>query len=509
MTRHPKSFLLMKRSSVLTYFILSFIIVLFVYHLVTLQISPLPWFDEAFFASITTSYSSSATYYLRIAPFAYGNELLLYGPIYFWITSWVTSVLEFSIFSFRLPGVLFGFLDLLVIYKIGRLYIDRNFCSIIILALALDPLLNSNMNSGRMECAALFFILLSIYAYLNAIKESKAYSVRLFLVFVSGLAFSMALLTTPRVGVILLALGFTQIYDLVKSFHWQKLLQLMLFAMALVSVYYIWILSAFGNAENFWRYYSEFKEYIGGSLFNIPIQQIPLALITLVSIFIGAYIDYKLFFSRLIVLSALSVLIFYITVHDTGTYSTLIIPFQYFIIGGFCYVVYDHSKQKRPSLFKITSLTPILLLLSFNTLFFTLKAITIYVTFETKNPKYINAFIKSNIPPGSKVIGDDLYFYSVHHANSDFQFINHFKSDFEREAYHRKVYKYDYILWSEQLAYNAPNVLKVYQENSNLVQVAAFNFNQNKHFPFLKTIQSIFKIPIERSYDCILYKRLN
>ena len=509
MTYNLKSLLLIIRGSVLANFIFSFIIVLFVYHLVTLQISPLPWFDETFFASITSTYSASGTYALRIAPFAYNNELLLYGPLYFWITSWLTNVFEFSIFSFRLSGVLFGFLDLFVLYKIIRLYIERNFCYIIILAIALDPLLNSSMNSGRMECVALFFVLLAIYVYLKAIIDATGSSRKFLLIIVSGLTFSAALLTTPRVGIILLALCLTQLFYLFKRFSYQILLQLMVFGVVLTSIYYLWILYAFGSIENLLSYYAEFKEYIGSSWFHIPVQQIPLAVITLISIFLGAYLDHKRFFTRLVFISFLAILLFYISVHDTGTYSTLIIPFQYVIIGSSFYLAYKKLPLKKRPLFKIAFLAPIFLILSFNSLFFSLKALTIYITYETRNPKYIDDFVKSNIPPGSKVIGDDLYFYAVHHSKSDFQFISHFKSDLEREYYHRKIYDYDYILWSEQLANDAPQILKTYQNNSKLIKIAEFKFNQNKNFPFINTIQFLSKIPIERSYNCILFKRLN
>ena len=385
---------------------------IFLYHLLTLQISPVPWFDETFFASITTSYATIGKFNLGIAPFAYNNELLIYGPLYFWITSFFTKIFTFNIFFFRLAGVLFGFSSLFIFYKVLRLFLKSELSYLIIFAIAIDPIFNTSIHSGRMESAALFFAFVSIFLYFKAASKTFSYPFTLVLFSVSGLAFSLALLTTPRIGVLLPALGIIQLLYIFNTFTWRKVLEITIFGTTLVAVYFLWILYAFKSVHNFINYYSQFKGYVGSSWFNFPKQQILLIILTLISFLVGSFLNYRQFFTKLIILSTFTCLLFYLFVSDSGPYSVIIVPFLYAIMGTTTSLFYSSLKLRNKSIFKISRLTPWILIISFNLLFFTIKAITIYVTSDTRNPQFINAFIKRCIPPGSKVIGEPLYYYS-------------------------------------------------------------------------------------------------
>ena len=201
-------------------------------------------------------------------------------------------------------------------------------------------------------------------------------------------------------------------------------------------------------------------------------------------------------------------MLFHCLVFDTGSYSNLVVPFSYTIIGTTASLAYKGERMAAKSLRSLIASAPMFLVMTFNILFFTVKFLAIYITAEIRDPRYVNAFIKKHIPGGSRVIGDEMYYYAVRQASSDFQYMHMFKEDDERECYQREVYQYGYLLWSDKLQYTRPALLKVYQQKSRLVQVAAFHFKSQKEFPFIKKILALLHIPVDKSYNCILFKRI-
>lgn len=487
----------------------SFLGILFVlYHLFTLDISPIPWFDETFFASITSSYTNSGKFLLSIAPYQYSGELFIYGPIYFWTTSFVTQILGFSIFSFRLTGLIAGFACIFLFYKIMNLYIEKRILLFLITAaFALDSLFNSNMHTGRMDSLALFFALLSIYLYLKASIKREYIKSPLYAAWVfSGFFFSLALLTTPRIGILLFAVGVMQLFYLIKDFTIRYILKLIAFWGTIISIYFLWINSAFGSISNLLIYYSEFSEYVGGN-FAFPIQQLPLTIITIVAFAFGVTFNYKRYFSQLVILSVITVICFYLVINDTGQYSVIIAPFQYALIG-MAVVGPLKSKNNKSKVTSIFYCSPLVAILIFNVTFFALKSLTLYIASETRNPKYVSKFMQSHLSPGTKVIGDEAYFYAVSHAGAQFQYISIFRNTAEREKYQRLIYDYDYIAWSDKLQKEQPQLLDVYSANSKLIEVARFNHDGNKNLPLAINFMNFLNIPVNESYSGTIYKRI-
>ncbi|MCF4102167.1 glycosyltransferase family 39 protein [Gillisia sp. M10.2A] len=484
-------------------------IIYVVFHLLTLKISPIPWFDETFFASLTSSYTSVGEFNLDIAPYEHNDELLLYGPIYFWITSWVTRIIGFGIFSFRLTGLIASFCCIFIFYKILSLYLTkRNLVYLITAAFALDSLFNSNMHTGRMDSLALFFALSSIYIYLKTIQQNNYKNkVKLIAFSFSGLLFSLALLTTPRIGILLLALAIMQFIQLIKVFSIKNVTRLLVFWSTILITYIIWIFYAFGSIEGLLSYYSEFTEYVSSGLF-FPKQQIPLVIITFLAFIAGAVVNYNKYLSKPVVLSTLSVLCFYFLVSDRGQYSVIIAPFQYLLIGMTVVLLLSYLRRESSAFKKLLYYSPLALILIYNLAFFSLKGLTLYIAHETRNPEYVTSFMKSQLTPDSKVVGDEAYYYAVKHAGGDFQYISIFKNVTEREHYQRMVYDYDYIAWSDKLQREHPYILDTYRKNSKLIEIARFNHYQNKDMPLVTLFLTSLNVPVKRSYSGTLYKRI-
>lgn len=502
----------MKMQRYSTYpFLVIFGVVYFAHHILLLYMPPHPWFDETFFASMTAGYNATGKFNLDIAPFAYSGEILIYGPVYFWITSLSTKILGFAIFSFRLPSVICGFFCVLIFYKILRLHLRKEISLLVILAYAFDPLSISIMQSGRMEPVALFFALLSLLLYFKAIVK-PVNTANLLLLSLSGAIFSFSLLTTPRTGVLLVALGIIQLWYILENFNRVKILQISVFGASLITVYLVWVFYAFGSISNLVKYFARFNEYVGGKVF-LPKDEVHIVTISLISLITGISLNYKKYLSGLIVFSVLSITVFHIVVNDTGLYSTIIAPFHYLIIGSTVSLLLYDSKIQYTKFPPVMRIAPIVFVLFINLIFFALKSSTIYFASEKRNTAPITEFIKTYIPPKSKVIGDELFYYFVHNTNSDFQYINHFKSDFERKYYQSIVYDYDYIILSEKLQRTTPNLFKIYQKNTRLVKVADFRHNKNNDFDIGQQglSEKVFywlQMPMTISYNCTIFKRV-
>ena len=60
------------------------LIIYLVYHLLTLNVSPLPWYDEVVFNSIAHSFAHDGTFFCKVGPLAMeGKQIVVYGPVFF------------------------------------------------------------------------------------------------------------------------------------------------------------------------------------------------------------------------------------------------------------------------------------------------------------------------------------------------------------------------------------------------------------------------------------------
>lgn len=107
------------------------------------------------------------------------------------------------------------------------------------------------------------------------------------------------------------------------------------------------------------------------------------------------------------IISLIAIIAFYLIVLDWGPYSTFVIPFYYILIF--------YSWSLIPSIKGLNVLysLPVFFVLVFNLSYSVIKADQVLVSRKVRDPKVADTFIRENIPPGSRVVGDALYFYSV------------------------------------------------------------------------------------------------
>jgi 4-amino-4-deoxy-L-arabinose transferase-like glycosyltransferase len=315
------------------------------YHLFTLPLNPLPWFDETFFASISKSYAETGRLIPQIAQEMWqGQEIFIYGPVFFFLESISIHLFGFGIFQYRIVPFLFGILTIIAIFSLLKEYCHtKKWPFLAVVAFSLDPFLNLSMHEGRMDLVAAFFMVMSV---LCMAKSGRQHTHLYY--FVSGLFAVLSLLTTPRSGIIFISIFLLIIQTTVRqpprlTFH-----VLLWWLFPVISLYALWTYYAFGGLQELISYYQHLREtnaeYIGGRGY-IPKHEMVLIPLTLVSVGLAIVIQGIQFFHTVVMISLLSILLFYLFVLDWGPYSALILPFYYFLLFYSLDTLYDQGKK--------------------------------------------------------------------------------------------------------------------------------------------------------------------
>jgi hypothetical protein len=424
------------------------------WQILTLPYHPLPWFDDTYFASVSLSLMEHGNFIPQVAYHALdGREALIYGPVYFFLTGTFIKIAGLGILQFRIVNLLFGILCIWISYKIID-FRKSGYTSVLFIAVfALDPFFTLSMHEGRMDVTALFFGLLSLYFALRAGKTDIYYS---------ATAAALALLTTPRSAILIAGVGMVLLMNVYKD---GKLKPLILWPAIILGIYSIWIFYAFGGPAEFLNCYQTLhsnEKYLGG-LFYVPRSEYVLIFSALFCLVLHLINKNKDFPDSLSSVAIAVILLFYAVVRDWGSYSSMIIPFYYMLI---------FNKEELRWSFSNPKIYVLIILLVHNLGYFTLKSADILSSLNQRDPETADRFIADHISPGSKVVGDPLYFYSVKKSGSNYQYFDKYGSPEAREQKHRELYNYDYLIVTEQSLKGNRETVALYMGNSRFQKVA-------------------------------------
>jgi hypothetical protein len=393
------------------FFIVFFLWVLF--HIITLQRSPLVWFDEAFFASITKSFQENGKFYLTMATLDdfEKNEVLWYGPIYFYIQNLITKILGWGIWQFRLLNLMSGIILVYIIIKISKkLNFNYNELIILLLLLVTDTEINSNIHSSRMDSFTMLLFTSAIYIFY--FLEKKSFYNNIF----TGVLLASAFLSTPRVGFLFLIFPITFLSEIITSIKLRKkfipiIIDYVSVFLLIIIPFFIWVIFKFGNISNYIDMFLNNKTYQGlYKLFNLPaIFQLPTLLIwVIILIYLVLKKSGLIFSTNYIVLYLIPIL--YI-LFIKGAYSVYFMPFLYLGL--------INSYSKLPPSFRIKKYFKYLLffIIIINSLIFMTKFIFIINSWEARNPENFESyFIKKNLT-NENIIASFPYFYTIEKNN--------------------------------------------------------------------------------------------
>lgn len=455
----------------------------------TINIAPLPWFDEVFFSSISKSFLDNGNFIASVSETIRGErESLAYGPIYFWLNSFLFKTFGFGIWQGRIINALAG-IGTIVFTALNFKDKEKSlpFSLSLGLTFLLDPLLHQTLTGGRMDWLAILLVLFSLYFLKKA--DTKE-------IVISSFFALLALLTTPRSGILLVPL---LVFAGLSIFKKPKQLQhFTLWIGIIVLIYMLWIFYAFGGIIQMVNFYSEMAEgYLGGK-FYIPKGQWPVIIVFLLSLIYAALFNKKRFQEIEIQYSFLVIILFYLLIRDWGLYSVFILPFYYFSIFTLFY--------KSPYSTKL-HLAPLALLLTVNLSYSFLKGVQILADKGRRNPSIPAAFLKKNIPPGAAVIGDALYFYPAIAAKTKFELFDAYGTLPEREEKHRMIFNYDYIIISKQSIKRTPWLVNHYMEKAVLVPVDSLISRQTSLNKVISSSGLVSDME-DGCYDAVIYKRI-
>ncbi len=300
-------------------------------HLLTLPLFPLPWQDETYNVSLTLSFMESGMFIPKVAYYTTGllNDVR-YGPVFFTLATLFFKVFGVGVFSFRLVSFLSGMGVLWATYRLGKqMPLPEGVLRAGVALLALDPFFWRCMHEGRMDLTALFFMLMAFYhAWLTICRQDWVHAVY------TGVLVATALLTTPRVGFLLV--GFLPLLVKMRFASWrQQFNWLLAWGGIPFLLYSIWIFYAFSGYATFLAFYKGFaKGYTqaGGFYTFIQPNQYLLIPAALFSALWGITRLGKSWGHPIMVVCGLSLIAFYAVVTDPGPYSVFITPMLYLLL---------------------------------------------------------------------------------------------------------------------------------------------------------------------------------
>jgi hypothetical protein len=454
------------------------LIVLAVIHLLALGRYPLPWFDESLFASIAYEFKKTGKLFPMVCPHAFNfQEAFAYGPVYFSVLSAFYEVLGFGSVVTRLPGFLAGCLMMPVLIKIFK-HFHKAPSSLIhhlfLLTLLYDYSVFESFHLGRMETLAMLFIFLFTLSCIKISELTRPGDVFASPFWMPGLFALLTVACTPR-PVMLLFPPLILVVSRIGIWGILPFLRSVFLPAVFVFVSYaFWIRYAFEDLDGLFNYYELVASTGDFSLpFNIRasvyVYQYPVYLAALVLIFFTIIYKPVLFKSPIVWISVLSIILFYWLVAIKRPYGVFVIPYAY-LLTFYLFAELQRDLKNRIHSFLTSAVFSLLIILMVS--IGLAKGAYIFHSYVERDPKPVKDFISKNIPKGSKVVGDEIYYFSVLESGSDFQYFNWYGGLEYRERLQREKYKYQYFMISDVMLNFQRSTFEYYLSKGKLEQVA-------------------------------------
>jgi 4-amino-4-deoxy-L-arabinose transferase-like glycosyltransferase len=357
-------------------------------HSYTLDLFPLPWFDELHFSGIAKSLAEQGnlkSYFLTSTKGEMNS--VAYGPVFFTLNAFFIDLFGFSLYSVRLSTLFFGLFNILLIYLLSLHFrINRITRIAVIICFGLDAVYSTTLHEARMETLVVFFLLLSLCVfYISKWTDYRK-------VVVIAVLCVLCFLTSPRSFFLLTPLSVLLFVELQTN----KLKFTFVFASIFLLIYSVWVLFIHHDYLTWLHYYQGLMKgnttahagYLGG---NFYVSKAQYALISITSLLVLLTIKHSFKFKSIVWFLYACLLLFYLIIYDWGVYSTLVIPFFYLLL---LFLLHQFSKQKP--WFNLV-LLPLFL---FNLLFFTLKLGTVILEKNNRSTALVASKLKTIVPAG-------------------------------------------------------------------------------------------------------------
>ena len=476
-------------------------------HLVTIGRSHIPWFDDTFFASIADTLWRTGEFKLTVSPLWLEQPVYLYGPVYFLLVAGVFARLGFGVLQYRLVGLIGACALVAVAYRILRREgVERRFALAACALMALDPIFLEFLRIGRMDLLAVCFFLLA-YLLLAHSREAPARAAIAYSV-LSGIVASLGVLTTPRPGYLIIPLALILLYRCWPGPFASRFAQGIAWVLGFLPLCIAWIAYAFGSVGALLAYFSGFADtYAGTGLTTVSIQK-PLLALVLGMTLLKLAREPRLFLNELTLFVGMGIVLFFLFVKNKGAfgggYAILVVPFEYMAIG---WLVSSCPRLSLP--ISRSALRRIVLgvLFLLNGGAFLAVVSSDLLLWPALDPSDAQALVQRTIPPGSKVVGDDKFYFLVRRAGSDFQYMDRGGTLEERVRYHAGPYGFDYLVSDED---ENSEVLSAYRASTALEKIGTVDVpavSSLLRYPLLARSKFMMWV-FTKDYGGTVYKRI-
>ncbi len=419
------------------------------WHLATLTRSPLPYFDDTYFASVGHTFTETGEMRLNAGPLWTPGVIYLYGPIYFTAQRTIFRLFGFGLFQNRILALTCGIAMIGVVFALLRAAgVRARLAGAASLLLALDPTLNVSLHGGRMDTVALVLVLASLLVLPTTWRAEEG--ARLGRYAAAGLLAALGVLTTPRPAYLVVVIGGILLTRVARRPTRTRALQLLAWSLPLGALYLAWIAYAFGSLGAWWDYYGRVAgTYVGGGL-AVRVLHYPLLASLVAVAALRRAAGLALARSELAVFALVGVVAFHalgINPPRFGTaYAIFMVPLAYLALA--CLASDLEGRRVLGIRGTHVAAAVFLALVVFNGAAFAARSVIELAQWQPRDPAPIAQLLRTHVPPGARVIGDDKFYFAVLSAGSDFQYWQRGATTAERAAYHADTYDFDYVLTS-------------------------------------------------------------
>jgi Dolichyl-phosphate-mannose-protein mannosyltransferase len=412
------------------------LIVIMILTIVLLPISPLPWYDEVDFASITRSFALTGKLICAANDLYFTQphtEVLYYGPVYFVLQSFIVKAFGFGMLQMRWLNFVAGIACLPLFFQLYRRLLNRRldnsarlFFAVLMLA---DYTYFQDMHSARMDLVALCFLLSGLVVVDSHSKASRFA--------VSGLLIGLGLLCTPRVFSLSIPYYLFLLWSMLHERRSIRVLNILVSVIVCVAVYATWIFIKFGSLTAFVAYVRQPTGVFASGAGDFFTPLYPLAwyqLLVLIAVLVLSIGNWLVADSReraaLLILTGTAVLFGFMSGGSLIYFS---------IVVGFLYLAATIVNAAVPRL-----ILPAIAI--FNFLFLLFKAGVLLTDFESRDPRAFQQWISARLTSGDRVVGDDRFYYASIASGAEFQYSMRGGNPSDRITYQRDRWKADYLL---------------------------------------------------------------
>lgn len=451
------------------------------WHLLTLNVSPLPWFDEVLFADVAINYDRTGDLLLKLDP-TEDRDVIIYGPLYFILQQPFYKLFGITPFAFRLLNLIAG---IIMAWQLSKRF---KFNLLLLFTLLLSPVYIQNLHSGRMDLVASMFVL-SGFLHLDKTYKNLTFKN----VAIATAMFALAAITTPRAlflvpGAFIFLITTQDVIDFKKLKIVRGIKYTAFILLSVSAVLVAWSFYITGGLEYFQQYSGSdnLNQHMGISFLRNHPEDV-LSIILLLGIIVDLIRLKKL--STAHAATICTFLSFAVFVKEIGPYAAMLIPF---VLYGIMRIEFTVIRRIGLGLIAVAFAG-----------IFLVKTLVIIAGYDSRKAKPIQAFLAENNVSQSKVLSSFIYYYVLKENDNDVKSYQIIQTNRESFIDSINAYDYDYLMIKE--SDTSEYVIHEINLDNKYIPIKSFTSEPHVDLSFVPFVGHKLN-KLQGGYDGVLYK---